>query len=164
MTRSIHFLIICVSAISLSQAISSDEALAQANHSTSISTALGGGGSAYITGYHANFVNPANLMISDRNTRVSFGIIGGIHSSAGGSLVNIGVYNKHFTKGHTIDTQRALQISDEWFGSDSRAASRAGFGVDIVPLGASYRRDDMAFSLAARARTLGHVGMSKGMF
>ncbi len=163
-SRSIHILIICVSAAFLLSVASADGTQAQARHSTSVSTALGGGGSSYITGYHANFVNPANLMISDRNTRVSFGIIGGIHSSAGGSLVNIGVYNKHFTKGHAIDTHRALQISDEWFGSGADAASRAGFGVDLVPLGASYRRDDMAFSVAARARTLGRAGMSKGMF
>ncbi len=138
--------------------------MAQAHHNTSVSTALGGGGSAYVTGYHANFVNPANLMISDRNTRINVGVIGGVHSSAGGRLVNIGLYNKHFTQGHTIDTQRALQISDDWFGTNPRSGSRAGFGVDVIPLGASYRRDDMAFSVAARVRTLGHVGMSKGMF
>ncbi len=164
MTRLFKNHIISVSITILLSAASVDSTLAQALHSTSISTALGGGGSSYITGYHANFVNPANLMISDHDTRVNFGIIGGVHSSAGGSLVKIKLYNEHFTKGQTIDTQRALQISDEWFGSSAHSASRAGFGVDLVPLGASYRRDDMAFSVAARARTLGNAGMSKGMF
>jgi hypothetical protein len=164
MIHSAKKIIISLSAALLLSGIPAENLQAQAHHATSVSTALGGGGSSYITGYHANFVNPANLMISDRNTRVNVGIIGGIHSQAGGSLVNIGLYNKHFTNGHTIDTEKALQISDEWFGTSSHSTSRAGFGVDVVPLGASYRRDDMAFSVAARARTLGHTGLSKGMF
>ena len=138
--------------------------MAQGHHATSVNTALGGGGSSYITGYHAAFINPANLMISDRETRVNFGIIGGIQSSAGGSLINIGLYNRHFTKGHTIDTERALIISDDWFGACPLSTSSAAFNVDVVPLGVSYRREDMAFSIAARARTLGKTGMSKGMF
>lgn len=140
------------------------EATAQALHNTSASIALGGGGSAYVNGYHANFVNPANLMLPDRGTRITIGVLGGIHSAAGGRLINIGLYNKHFTKGEVIDTRRALQISDDWFGSCPRSVAYGGLGLDVVPLGVSYRREDMAFSAAARVRTLGSIGMSKGLF
>ncbi len=164
MTRTAAKIICFISAVILCSTATEHIAVAQSHHGTSVNTALGGGGSAYITGYHATFINPANLMISDRETRVNFGIIGGLHSSAGGNLINIGLYNRHFTKGHTIDTERALLISDDWFGTSPLSTSKAAFGVDVVPLGVSYRRDDMAFSIAARARTLGNAGMSKGMF
>ncbi len=164
MNRPAAKIICLIYAVILCSTATEHLAMAQGHYGTSVNTALGGGGSAYITGYHAAFINPANLMISDRDTRVNFGIIGGVHSSAGGKLINIGLYNRHFTKGHTIDTERALLISDDWFGTSSTSTSRAAFGVDVVPLGASYRRDDMAFSIAARARTLGNAGMSKGMF
>ena len=36
--------------------------------------ALGGGGTSYLTGYEALFVNPANLQIRDKNYRVQFGL------------------------------------------------------------------------------------------
>lgn len=165
MTRTAkNNLFFTISAIILCLAANGHIVMAQGHHATSVNTALGGGGSAYITGYHATFINPANLMISDRDTRINFGVVGGIQSAAGGSLVNIKLYNRHFTKGHTIDTERALLISDEWFGACPLSTSKAAFGVDMVPLGVSYRRDDMAFSIAARARTLGSTNVSKGMF
>ncbi len=157
-------LIITMGFISVVAATAAGDAMSQALHNTSGSIALGGGGGAYVNGYHANFVNPANLIIPDRNTRYTIGFIGGIQSSAGGSLVNIGLYNKHFTGGEVIDNERALRISDEWFGTGPNAAAQMGLGLDVVPVGFSYRRDDMAFSTAARARTLGSAGMSKGLF
>ncbi len=156
--------IFAFSAIVAIAGVFADVGMTQSIHNTSRSIALGGGGGAYINGYHANFVNPANLMIPDRDTRYTVGFIGGIQASAGGSLINTGLYNKHFTKGNVIDTEMALQISDDWFGSGSGSAAHMGVGLDVVPLGVSYRRDDMAFSVAARARTMGSAGMSKGMF
>ncbi len=156
--------IFAISAVLAISGLFASSSMAQAIHNTSGSIALGGGGGAYVNGYHANFVNPANLMIPDRSTRYTIGFIGGIQTTAGGSLLNTGLYNRHFTKGNVIDTELALRISDEWFGSGSEAATQMGLGLDVVPLGVSYRRDDMAFSIAARARTLGSAGMSKGMF
>ena len=153
-----------ISAIAAIMTVCAGPVMAQAVHNTAGSIALGGGGGAYVNGYHANFVNPANLMIPERNTRYTIGLVGGIQTSAGGSLFNISLYNKHFTKGHVIDTERALRISDDLFGRGSQSAAQMGFGLDVVPAGFSYRRDDMAFSIAARARTLGSAGMSKGLF
>ena len=139
-------------------------AFAQGMHTTATSMALGGGGSAYVPGYHAAFVNPANLMLPERDTRITLGVLGGVRSSAGGSLVNISLYNKHFTKGHVLDSDRVMDISDDWFGTSRNAMGYAGADVSVVPLGASYRRDRMAFSSAIRARTLSSARMSKGFF
>lgn len=137
---------------------------AQGVHTTASNMGLGGGGGAYMTGYHANFINPANLMISDRDTRISVGVMGGLSTSAGGSLVNISLYNDHFTTGQIIDTEAAMRISNDWFGSGSESTAYMGFNLNVVPIGVSYRRDDMAFSTAFRIRTMNTTGMSKGMF
>lgn len=39
--------------------------------------ALGGGGTTYITDFHANFYNPANLLINDRTKKVDIGFLSG---------------------------------------------------------------------------------------
>lgn len=145
-------------------ATSAVDVKAQGVHTTAVNMGLGGGGGAYMAGYHANFINPANLMLSDRNTRVSIGLLGGLSTSAGGSLVNISLYNNYFTVGNVIDTDMALRISDDWFGSGSGSMAYLGFNLNLVPLGFSYRRDDMAFSTAFRVRTMVTTGMSKGFF
>ena len=138
--------------------------LAQGMHATSTSMGLGGGGSAYVSGYHAGFINPANLMLPERDTRITLGILGGIGSSAGGSLMNISLYNKHFTNGNVLDAQKTMEISDEWFGKSRNAMRYMGADASVVPMGASYRRDNMAFSSAIRVRTMSSAHMSKGFF
>lgn len=137
---------------------------AQGTHMTSRNTALGGGGGSYITGYHSNFVNPANLMLDERGTRITIGVFGGLSTTAGGGLANIGVYNEHFTSGQIINSQNAAQISDEWFGSGPDGSRSLGFQVSVVPLGVHYQRDNMAFATALRVRTMGTLSMSKGAF
>ncbi len=164
MIRTTVFFSFVTAAAFLILMVTEGTGFAQAIHHTSGNIGLGGGGGAYVTGYHANFVNPANLMIPERDTRITIGFIGGLSTSAGGRLANVGLYNKHFTRGHVIDTERALDISDDWFGESSRSTASLGFGVNLVPLGASYRRDDMAFSTAIRARTMGTTDISKGLF
>lgn len=139
-------------------------AYGQGMHTTSASMALGGGGGAYINGYHANFINPANLMLPDRNTRTTLGVLGGLNTSAGGRLANIGLYNQHFTKGEIIDTERALKIADDWFGNGSGSYASVGLDVSVVPIGFSHRRDRMAFGSAVRVRSMAATGMSKGLF
>ncbi|MDG5767179.1 DUF5723 family protein [Balneolales bacterium ANBcel1] len=142
------------------------QANAQGMHVTASNLALGGGGSAYMTGYHANFVNPANLMLPDNNRRLTIGILGGLSTGAGGGLVNISMYNRHFTNGDLITATDAMSIADDWFGSGSDAMQNIGFSVGVVPLGASYRREDlnMAFSSAVRVRAMNTSGMSRGFF
>ncbi len=137
---------------------------AQGMHVTASNMALGGGGGAYMNGYHANFINPANLMIPDGNKRVTVGILGGLSSGVGGGLVNISLYNEHFTTGKQIDTPTAIGISNDWFGSGSDDMQYLGFDLGVVPIGGSYRRDDMAFSAAFRMRAMSTLGISKGMF
>ncbi|MCH8496417.1 MAG: DUF5723 family protein [Balneolales bacterium] len=124
---------------------------------------MGGTGTATVTGFQSNFVNPANLAIPQR-TKWSIGIIGGLNPDAGGGLANISLYNEYFTQGTTITPELNMQIADRWFGSSGNTYKEMGFNVDIVPFGISYQRNDWAVSLATRVRVLGNIGMSRGVF
>ena len=64
-----------------------------------------------------------------------WGIFGGFGLHAGGSLLNVGVYNDYLTKGLTIEGQIREDMLDAWFGSSSSNTRDIGFTNDIVPFG-----------------------------
>ncbi len=137
---------------------------AQSTHMTSTNLALGGGGTAYVDSYHANFVNPANLMLNEgRKPRFSLGLMGGLSTNVGGSLINLNVYNEYFTKGLTISGDVAEEVLSKWFGSSSSDMRNVGMQIDIVPVGTAYRSDKWAMSAALRSRILLSGGVSRGM-
>lgn len=98
------FLIVSIAAsVSLIGNMTGD-ANAQSRHLTAQNIGLGGGGTAYQDLYHANFVNPANLMLNhSKRPRITVGLAGGIYSSMGGSLMNIKTYNDYLTTGRVIE-------------------------------------------------------------
>ena len=135
----------------------------QVGHQTASNLAMGGGGAAYLDGYHANFVNPANLMLNEgMKPRFSLGLLGGLSTNAGGSLLNVGVYNKYFTSGLTISDQIASDALNRWFGGNSGNMRGAGFQLDVIPLGSSYRTEQWAASAAFRSRVLVDANLSRG--
>ncbi len=140
-----------------------DKAGAQTRHLTAQTIGLGGGGTAYQDLYHANFVNPANLMIN-HGSRPDFtvGIAGGIYSNAGGSLVNISAYNDYLTSGLIIEGAVADQMLDQWFGTESSGNRHLNLDVGVVPLGVTYRNNDWSVSAVSRARVLGNSSYSRG--
>ena len=134
-------------------------AQAQSGHYSAQSLGLGGSGTAYIDTYHANFVNPANLMLNaDTKPSTSIGILGGVSAMAGGPLMNVSVYNKHFTSGDVVGPE-AL---DEWFGTAMGNSKTMGMEVDVIPLAGAWRGKNMAFSLAFRNRALISGSMTRG--
>lgn len=133
---------------------------AQSGHYSAASLGMGGTGTAYLDTYHANFVNPANLMLnSESKPSTSLGFLGGISTTAGGPLANISVYNEYFTNGGVVNSEEAL---GEWFGSEMSNTRRLGFEFDVIPVAGSWRSDKMSFSLALRNRTLVSGSVSKG--
>ncbi len=133
---------------------------AQSGHFSASSLSMGGTGTAYLDTYHANFVNPANLMLnSDSKPSISVGILGGISATAGGPLMNISAYNKHFTTGEVVNAPNAL---NDWFGPDAATSKRMAFESDIIPIGLSWRGDKMSFSLALRNRSMISASMNRG--
>ncbi len=136
---------------------------AQSRHLTHQSLGLGGGGTAYTDTYHANFVNPANLMLQNHNRpAISVGLAGGLYTQAGGSLVNISTYNEYLTSGRVIQGEVAEDMLDQWFGVPSAGTRSASAEVGFIPLAASYRTEHAAYSIASRARVLASSAYSRG--
>lgn len=135
-------------------------ARAQSGHFSASSLSMGGTGVAHLDSYHANFRNPANLMLN-RGVKppVSVGLLGGISATAGGPLLNISLYNKHFTTGEVVNSQRVL---NEWFGSDPARSYKVGLEMDVIPVGGSWRGENKSASLALRNRTLFSTSMNRG--
>lgn len=143
--------------------IGATDADAQSRHLTAQNIGLGGGGTAYQDLYHANFVNPANLMINhNRRPKVTIGIAGGIYANAGGSLVNITTYNNYLTSGLVIEGAVADDMLDQWFGIESSDMRHLNLDVGIVPLGIAYRNRSWSISAASRTRILSNASNSRG--
>lgn len=141
------------------------EATGQAFYHNARNMGMGGGGTAYMSGYSANFVNPANLLLDQQGTRLEVGLLGGLSAGAGGSLANISVYNQYMTRGLLLDGPSAHDMANDWIGLSPRASGRIGAQFDMVPVGASYRINErMAASMALRYRVMGGTELSKGLF
>lgn len=137
------------------------ETMGQSSHMMSKNLGLGGGGTAYMTDYHANFINPANLSL-ENGTVPGFTIgLMGTGLNAGGPLANMSVYNKYMTSGLLLNNV-ADNMFSEWFGGDFASTKSLGVVVNTVPIGAVYRMDDWSFSFAARARSITNVAVNRG--
>jgi hypothetical protein len=77
---------------------------------------------------------------------------------AGGALMNVSVYNQHFTTGDVVGPE-AL---DEWFGTAMGNSRAMGMEVDVIPLAGAWRGENMAFSLAFRNRALLSGSVNRG--
>lgn len=137
---------------------------AQSRHLTAQNIGLGGGGTAYQDLYHANFVNPANLMINhSKRPPVTVGIAGGIYSNVGGSLINIKTYNDYLTTGQVIEGATADAMLNQWFGENSSDYRSMNMDVGVVPLGITVRTKNWSVSATSRVRVLGNSGYSRGL-
>jgi len=158
MTFTKHFFSFLIAVVVIGSL--SNQAVAQSGHVSSASLGMGGTGAAYLDSYHANFVNPANLMLnSETKPSVSVGLLGGLTVSAGGSLMNISAYNKHFTTGELVNSEQAL---NDFFGSNDANHRRVGMEIDMIPIGGSWRGEKMGMSLALRSRTLLDNSINRG--
>lgn len=142
--------------------VSSTVLLAQSRHYTSQSLGMGNGGTAYVEGYHANFVNPANLMLDLHRQKTHVGLAN-FGLTAGGSLANVAVYNEYLTTGNLIAGQTRVDMLDAWFGENAENMRKMSTTVSIAPIGASHRREKQAYSLVTRVRVTEQFGINKGM-
>lgn len=141
------------------------EAFSQSRHFNSMSLGMGGGGTAYVDGYHANFINPANLMINPTQKRPkrSVGLVGGIGFRAGGTLINLDVYNEYFTKGLVLEGEVADNLLLDLFGGEDVNLTRnESSTLSLVPFGFSNRGKKSSVSLATRARITQDFVINRG--
>ena len=128
------------------------------------SMALGSGGTAYVTGYQSLFVNPANLGLFRGSKQIMIGLPGDLSVSAGGSLANISVYNRYFTRGNAIGPGEVNSIVQQWFGSSPDKMHNMGVDAEVVPIAAAFKfGENTVAGASVRLRALGHVGINQGM-
>lgn len=133
---------------------------------------LGGGGSTYITDFNANFYNPANLMIQDREGDFSFGIgvsgfyLDGIQNNKGLSdqWENAKQYFQPYSTLNLAisEEDRADILNENYPGNTSLSDNRARY--DATLLGMKWKRSDRSFSLAIRTRTSSNIRIGKGWY
>ena len=134
--------------------------------------ALGGGGSTYLTDFHANFYNPANLMIRDKEGTFTVG------AGSGGFLLdgsrNYADINEQIEKSRDyIDTydpqygafpesERADLLSNNYPGNTLISDQRTQYQATL--LGLNWQLRDKAFSIAIRTRTASNYRTGKGWY
>lgn len=144
-------------------ALSTASLVAQSRHYNSATLGMGGGGTAFIDGYHANFLNPANLMLDDgRKPRRAIGFAG-LGTRVGGTFVNLSVYDEYLTKGLVIEGAVRENMLNDWFGTDVNSTRDLGVDLNFVPFGISARQSKSAFSLATRVRTIEDLEVNRGL-
>lgn len=134
--------------------------------------ALGGGGSTYITDYNANFYNPANLMIRDREGDFSIGVgIGGFYFDGvrhftdpqaqwDNSRDYISVYENSSTP--LTQAERAEFLDENY--PDNLTLSDHTVRYDATLLGMKWKRENHSFSIAFRTRTSSNFIVGKGWY
>jgi len=164
MKYTIQYISYCLVFTAVLLLFTQERSNAQLGHITSRNMALGGGGTAYMDGYHANFINPANLLLNyDKRTNVEIGLLGGISASAGGTLANISVYNEFFTNDLVLRGQIADDALNGLFGSNNKEIKNVGLNADVIPLGIRIQRPKWSFSAAGRSRILSNFGINRGV-
>ncbi len=134
--------------------------------------ALGGGGSTYITDYNANFYNPANLMIQDREGDFSIGVaVGGFYfdgvqhfSDPEAQWENSRDYITVYKNGGPAltQTERAVFLDENY--PDNLTLSNHTVRYDATLLGMKWKRENYAFSIAFRTRTSSNFMVGKGWY
>ena len=135
-------------------------------------TALGSGGTAYLSGFEATFWNPANLAINDRagNIHMGIGHTGVLYepvlssSAAGDQFFNF-TDSFYSYKPSTVDinsSQRVSILDTNYPGNNltSQHQTRA----DIILGGISWQHGKAAYSIAARARLGSRITVGRGWY
>lgn len=134
--------------------------------------ALGGGGTAYINDHNANFINPANLLIRDKERALE--ISGPTlslfvdHPLYNGELLNAwNTFSEQYfpyQPGEQTLAQADLPgfVEDNYPGQDRRANYRSR--MDIQLFGITYKSENRAWSLALRRRSSNSYEVGRGWF
>lgn len=166
LSRLAGYLLILGSFIGLSSPAQAQPVLGAQN------TAMGGGGTTYLSGFKTTFWNPANLAINDRRGQVNlgFGHTGILFEpilSADNPYDQFlkftdsaFPYQSYTTPISSAQRERILEKNYPQSTLLSRHQSRA----DIILGGISWQRGDAAYSVAARARFASRIEVGRGWY
>ncbi|MDZ7660585.1 DUF5723 family protein [Fodinibius sp.] len=135
-------------------------------------TALGGGGTAYLSGNEALFWNPANLAINDRHgtIHINLGETGIVYEPvlssdvAGDQFFNFTDSYFPYQSGVVAITPKQRQtIIDENY-PRKKLVSQHQTRTDVMLGGISWYRGDETFSIAARGRYASRIEVGRGWY
>jgi hypothetical protein len=141
----------------------SKQSHAQSTYLSARNLGLGGGGTAYMSGFQASFINPANLGFFDGRNQFMIGLPGDLTIASGGPLMNIAVYNKYFTHGYQLSSNQVDAAVNEWFGKPGDDSRKLGFNVNVMPVAFVHKTRIGIFGAALRFRMLGDISVSRGL-
>jgi len=135
-----------------------------------VSTAMGNS-TLVSTGYRAIYTNPANLLTESGpgKWQIGFVEVGGLHNHTGISFKgNRRSYvEESFQPFHNempeLSTANREQLLDQWFNAGRERFDKVS-NASVLLFGLSYRGDEVAFGLAARARTYSTMSIGKGWY
>ena len=130
-----------------------------------------GGGSAYITGFEANFYNPANLLIPDYkySTEIELGsaALQLSRRPINRTFLPYQGYIDQFLPNQTgiyLDVgDNRQRLLDEWFNGDETNYSRYAT-LSATPLGISWQHGPFAYSIGIHSRAFNRFDISKGWY
>lgn len=134
--------------------------------------ALGGGGTAYITGYEALFVNPANLQVRDKNYRfqLTLGQVGSYHNSPLQITDPVELFNSYYNTfseigpGHNVLTNDDRTNFIDRYYTDSQTSQEFLNQTEIHWFGLKFFRDENSYALALRTRVASRYRLGRGHF
>lgn len=135
-------------------------------------TALGSGGTAYLSGYEATFWNPANLVLTNRPGTVHFGIgQAGIlyepvlsSSAAGDQFFNFtDSFYPYKPSAAQISLEQRNTILENNYPRNS-LVSQHQTRAEIILGGVTWQRGNTAYSIAARARFGSRIEVGRGWY
>lgn len=135
---------------------------------------LGGGGTAYLTGYEALFVNPANLFIQEKNYKLQITLLqGGYYFD---SLLPVNGNHDRFNRYRdvihhydpargiiTLDDESRNQLLERSF-NDTRIKGEFSILTDFTWLGLKWVRPERSYALAMRTRMASRYEIGRGNF
>jgi hypothetical protein len=132
---------------------------------------MGGGGTAYLTGYSANFLNPANLMIPDQryNNGIGLGEIAfflnkqPIKSSISSFTFLFDQFTPKNLDNYSITSSEYQKILTNWFPDNTDYYNRSA-RYDAVLLGLNIQTKNFALSLALRSRGINRMTINRGWY
>jgi hypothetical protein len=135
-------------------------------------TAMGSGGTTYLTGFETTFWNPANLAINNRQgqTHLGVGQIGILYQpvlstdAAEDQFLNFTDSFFPYKPGTAdITLEQREDILDKKY-PQSNLLSQHQTRADVILGGVSWQRGDAAFSVAARSRFASRIEVGRGWY
>lgn len=134
-------------------------------------TGLGGGGTAYVTGYEALFINPANLQIRDKNYSIQVGFLqtGAYYESPLEIINPVDRFDSYrsvvreLTPPGELDANMRDDLLNRNFGENTLNREFLTRG-EIIWFGIKWFREERSYAMAMRSRYASRYRIGRGFY